>query len=174
MRRLPGAIAGALLVAIWAHALIGFGGPGTQDFFGRWMHDAVFLTAAVGCLAAAIRAGRRAWPGPRWPRDCSPTHRGPHLLCGADLTAVPVPSISDPFWLALYPCEYIALLALIHARGGRTLWATRLDGLAGGLAAAAVLACVTSRPRSRGRRARRSGRRRRISPTRWETWSCSA
>jgi diguanylate cyclase (GGDEF)-like protein/putative nucleotidyltransferase with HDIG domain len=60
-----------------------------------------------------------------------------------DLAAVPVPSISDPFWLAIYPCEYVALLALIRSRVGRTLWATRLDGIAGGLAIASVLACFT-------------------------------
>jgi two-component system cell cycle response regulator len=56
---------------------------------------------------------------------------------------VPVPSVSDPFWLAIYPCLYVALIALTSSRIGRTLWATRLDGLAGGLAIAAVLACVT-------------------------------
>ena len=60
-----------------------------------------------------------------------------------DLDAVPVPSASDPFWLAIYPCMYVALIALIRSRVGRTLWATRLDGLAGGLAIASVLACVT-------------------------------
>jgi diguanylate cyclase (GGDEF)-like protein len=131
-------------LAIWAHALIGFGGAGTQDFFGRWMHDAVFIAAAAGCLAAAIRGGpaRLAWSA--LAAGLLANTAGDLIYSAApDLTAVPVPSISDPFWLALYPCEYVALLALIHARGGRTLWATRLDGLAGGLAAAAVLACVT-------------------------------
>jgi hypothetical protein len=47
MRRVPFRIAGALLVAIWAHALSGFGGAGTVDFFGRWMHDGVILAAAL-------------------------------------------------------------------------------------------------------------------------------
>jgi two-component system cell cycle response regulator len=144
MRRLPGVIAGLLLVAIWAHALTGFGGPGAEDFFGRWMHDAVIFVAALGCLAGALRGGsdRFAW-----------TALGVGLLAtlvgdliysmAPDLEAVPVPSVSEPFWLALFPCEYVALLALIHSRVGRTLWATRLDGLAGGLGIAAVLACVT-------------------------------
>ena len=44
---LPVLIAGALLVAIWAHALTGFGGRGPFDFFGRWMHDGVILAAAL-------------------------------------------------------------------------------------------------------------------------------
>jgi hypothetical protein len=60
-----------------------------------------------------------------------------------DLDAVPVPSASEPFWLAIYPCLYVAVIALIRSRIGRTLWATRVDGLVGGLAIAALLACVT-------------------------------
>jgi two-component system, cell cycle response regulator len=144
MRRIPGLLAGALLVAIWAHALSGFGGAGAVDFFGRWMHDAVILVAAVGCLAAALPRGsdRLAWSA-----------LGAGLLANLtgdliyslapDLNAVPVPSASDPFWLAIYPCLYVALIALIRSRIGRTLWATRLDGLAGGLAIASVLACLT-------------------------------
>jgi two-component system cell cycle response regulator len=144
MRRFPGTLAGALLLAIWAHALIGFGGAGTQDFFGRWMHDAVILAAALGCLTSAIRGGsaRLAWGV--LAAGLLATAAGDLIYSAApDLAAVPVPSISDPFWLAIYPCEYVALLALTRGRVGRTLWATRLDGLAGGLAAAAVLACVT-------------------------------
>ncbi|MGZ4280245.1 MAG: hypothetical protein ACXVVU_26710, partial [Solirubrobacteraceae bacterium] len=144
MRRLPGALAGALLLAIWAHSLIGFGGPGVQDFFGRWMHDAVVVGAAVGCLAGAVRSrsSRLAWGV--LAAGLLATAVGDLIYSAApDLATVPVPSISDPFWLAIYPCEYVALLALIRGRVGRTLWATRLDGLAGGLAAAAVLACVT-------------------------------
>jgi diguanylate cyclase (GGDEF)-like protein len=144
MRRFPGALAGALLLAIWAHALIGFGDAGVQDFFGRWMHDAVILAAAAACLTSAIRRGpaRLAWGV--LAAGLLATAAGDLIYSAApDLAAVPVPSISDPFWLAIYPCEYVALLALIRGRVGRTLWATRLDGLAGGLAAAAVLACVT-------------------------------
>ena len=151
MRRLPGLMAGALLGAIWAHALIGFGGAGTVDFFGRWVHDAAILVAAVGCLMGASRPGsdRVAW--------CA---LGAGLLCSLvgdiisslapNLDEVPVPSVSDPFWLAIYPCLYVALIALIRSRIGRTLWATRLDGLAGGLAIASVLACVTMSAAVRG------------------------
>ncbi len=138
-------------MAIWADALIGFGGAGTQDFFGRWMHDAVILAAAAGCLTGAIRRGpaRLAWGA--LAAGLLATAAGDLIYSAApDLTAVPVPSISDPFWLAIYPCEYVALLALTRGRVGRTLWATRLDGLAGGLAAAAVLACVTVSPAVHG------------------------
>jgi len=144
MRRLPSLLAGALLVVVWAHALTGFGGEGTDDFFGRWMHDAVILVAAAGCLVGASRRGsdRIAWCA--LSAGLFATLTGDVIYSLApDLGAVPVPSRSDPFWLAIYPCLYVALIALIRSRVGRTLWATRLDGLAGGLAIASVLACVT-------------------------------
>ena len=144
MRRLPSLLAGMLLAAIWVHALSGFGGAGTVDFFGRWMHDAVILFAAVGCLAAAIPRGsdRLAWCALGAGLLASLTGDLIYSLA-PDLDAVPVPSASDPFWLAIFPCFYVALIALIRSRIGRTLWATRLDGLAGGLAIASVLACLT-------------------------------
>jgi two-component system cell cycle response regulator len=133
-----------LLVAIWAHALSGFGGAGAVDFFGRWMHDAVILVAAVWCLAGAIPRGsdRLAWCA--LATGLLATLTGDLIYSLApDLNAVPVPSVSDLFWLALFPCLYVALVALIRSRIGHTLWATRLDGLAGGLAIASVLACLT-------------------------------
>ncbi|MEA2135854.1 MAG: hypothetical protein QOC68_3763 [Solirubrobacteraceae bacterium] len=144
MRRLPGLIAGALVAAIWAHALTGFGGAGTADFFGRWMHDGVILAAAVGCLVSAIprSSDRLAWGALSAGLFASLTGDIIYSLA-PDLDAVPVPSASEPFWLAIYPCLYVAMIALIRSRIGRTLWATRLDGLAGGLAIASVLACVT-------------------------------
>jgi two-component system, cell cycle response regulator len=144
MRRLSVGTAAALLMAIWAHAVTRFGGSGTDDFFARWMHDGVIVAAAVACLAAAAssRSYRLAWGA---------LAAGLFSLAVGDLIysmapnldAVPVPSASDPFWLALYPCEYVAVVALTRGRVGRTLWATRLDGLAGGAAAASVLACFT-------------------------------
>ena len=144
MRRVPSLLAGALLVMVWAHALIGFGGAGTADFFSRWMHDAVVLVAAAGCLVGAIRrsSDRIAWCALSAGLLASLTGDIIYSLA-PDLSKVPVPSLSEPFWLAIYPCLYVALIALIRARIGRTLWATRLDGLAGGLAIASVLACVT-------------------------------
>jgi two-component system cell cycle response regulator len=144
VRRVPLFIAGALLVAIWAHALIGFGGASTTDFFGRWMHDGVIFTAALACVVGAVARGsdRLAWSA--LSAGLLATFAGDIVYSLApDLNAVPIPSASDPLWLAIYPCEYVALIALIRSRIGRTLWATRLDGLAGGLAVASVLACVT-------------------------------
>jgi diguanylate cyclase (GGDEF)-like protein len=144
MRRVPAVAAGILLVAIWIHALTGVGGAAASDFFGRWMHDAIIIAAALACIAAATArdADRLAWGA--MATGLLLTAVGDLIYSlQPDLEAVPVPSISDPFWLAIYPCAYVALVALVRSRVGRTLWATRLDGLAGGLAIASVLACFT-------------------------------
>jgi hypothetical protein len=63
MRRAPIALGGARLMATWAHALIRFGGPGTEEVFSRWMHDAVIVAAALACLARGLTrdADRLAW-----------------------------------------------------------------------------------------------------------------
>jgi two-component system, cell cycle response regulator len=134
----------AVVAAIWAEALLGLGGLAVTDFFARWMHDAVYVLAALACLAGAVANG---------PRRIAWAALGVGLVCNAigdtiyslapNLDLVPVPSVSDPFWLALYPCVYVALLALTRERAAHTLLATRLDGLVCGLAAASVLACVT-------------------------------
>ena len=151
MRRLSGLLTALLLLLIWGHALTGVGGAETVDFFGRWVHDAVILAAAIGCLACAIARGsdRLAWCALGAGLLASLTGDIIYSLA-PNLDAVPVPSVSDPFWLAMFPCLYVALIALIRSRIGHTLWATRLDGLAGGLAIASVLACVTMSAAVRG------------------------
>jgi two-component system cell cycle response regulator len=143
-RWVPAVVIAALLTAIWAHALLQFGGPGTADFFARWMHDAVFVVAGLACVAHAVFSPRRRLAA-------AATGAGILLVTVGDLIysmapnldAVPVPSLSDPFWLALYPCQYLALLVLTRERVGQTLVATRLDGIVSGFAAASVLASFT-------------------------------
>src|SRR6185312_5222040 len=115
----PRLIVGAALCMLalqWAHAVSGFGGAGTADFFGRWMYDGIVTVCAVALLACGFRR----------------PVRGTWLLLAAgllskavgdliysqagSLSAVPVPSVSDPFWLAVYPCAYAALLLLVRDR----------------------------------------------------------
>ena len=145
LRRLIPAVLGvALLAAIWAHALLQFGGPGTADFFARWMHDAVFVVAGLACVADAVCTPRRRLAAGAMGAGLLLVTIGDVIYSMApDLDAVPVPSVSDPFWLALYPCAYLALLALTRERVSHTLVATRLDGIVSGFAVAAVLASFT-------------------------------
>jgi diguanylate cyclase (GGDEF)-like protein/putative nucleotidyltransferase with HDIG domain len=145
LRRWIFAVVGiALVVAIWAHALLAFGDAGTADFFARWMHDAVFVVAGLACVADAVSTPRRRLAAGAMGAGLLLVTIGDVIYSMApDLDAVPVPSLSDPFWLALYPCAYLALLALTRERVSHTLVATRLDGIVSGFAVASVLACFT-------------------------------
>ena len=138
------AVGAALVAATWAHALLGFGGTAADELFARWIYDAIILSAACVLLW-------RAWarPAGRIPWLALGIGVLLHLIgdvmysAAPDLDAVPVPSIYDPLWLAIYPCAYVALLVLIRERVGRTLLALRLDGVVSGLAAASLLASVS-------------------------------
>jgi two-component system, cell cycle response regulator len=143
-RRLPAVVGAALLAAIWAHALLAFGDAGTADFFARWMHDAVFVVAGLACVADAIATPRRRLPAAALGTGLLLVAVGDLIYSMApDLEAVPVPSLSDPFWLSIYPCMYLALLVITRERVGHTLVATRLDGIVSGFAVASLLASVT-------------------------------
>jgi len=143
-RLIPAVLGIALLGAIWAHALLGLGGPGVDDLFARWLHDAVLVVAGLACVADALAARRRRLPSAALGVGLLLVFVGDLIYSLApDLDAVPVPSLSDPFWLAIYPCAYLALLSLTRERVGHTLAATRLDGIISGFAVASVLACFT-------------------------------
>jgi two-component system, cell cycle response regulator len=143
-RVIPAVLGIAVLAAIWAHALLAFGDAGTADFFARWMHDAVFVLAGLACLADALTARRRRLPAAALGAGLLLVTVGDLIYSMApNLDEVPVPSLSDPFWLAMYPCVYLALLVLTRERVGRTLAATRLDGIVSGFAAASLLASLT-------------------------------
>ncbi len=134
----------ALLAATWAHALLGFGGAAAEDLFASWIYDGlVFLS--IGVLVLAPRqSGRAALPWRVLAAGLLLHGIGDIIYSTSpDLGAVPVPSVSDPLWLAIFPCAYVALLVLIRQRVGRTLLATRLDGVVSGLAAASLLASVS-------------------------------
>ena len=138
------AVGTALVGATWAHALLGFGGTTADELFARWIYDAVIFAAAFTLLWRAF-----ARPQGRLPWLALGIGLLLHLIgdvmysAAPDLDAVPVPSIYDPLWLAIYPCAYFALLVLIRQRVGRTLLALRLDGVVSGLAAASLLASVS-------------------------------
>ncbi|HUO70520.1 MAG TPA: HD domain-containing phosphohydrolase [Solirubrobacteraceae bacterium] len=146
-RTTPGRLLGAaacLLAVQWIHAVAQVGGTSVADFFGNWVYAAIVLLAGAACVAGTTgsQSSRAAW-----------TILGIGLLSfgvgdviyatAPRPDAVPVPSISDPFWLAFYPCAYLALLLLARRRAADTLAATRLDGVISGVTAASVLACIT-------------------------------
>jgi two-component system, cell cycle response regulator len=146
-----GAFARWLIIAVmlgalglqWVHALSGFGGAGAEDFFSRWVYLGIEVAAAA-VLALRGLQRRGAWAA--WlvlSAGLLTKAIGDviYSLAG-NLGAVPVPSVSDGFWLAFYPCAYVSLLLLVRARVPRMLAAMRLDGVICGMTVAAVMACV--------------------------------
>jgi hypothetical protein len=114
-------VAACLLAVQWVHALGGLGGAATDNFFGSWMYDGIEATAGVVLIWRGLqrRGSHRAW-----------LVLGVGLLSKAvgdviyslapDPGAVPVPSVSDGFWLAFYPCAYVSLVLLVKGRVANT------------------------------------------------------
>src|SRR5436309_6784246 len=140
-------LARTLLVAALAvqvlHALTGAGGSGTIHFLiAEPLYDAIFIGAGLVCAtrAVAVPAERTAWT----------LLAAGSLAWGAGEIAwalevpglgdVPIPSVADAFYLSYYPLAFLGFLALAREETRRAVQGLWLDGLAGGLAAGAVLA----------------------------------
>jgi two-component system, cell cycle response regulator len=138
----------ALLVAYAVVVLGALGSPGLQDFFGRWVYDAVVLGAAAVVLARAalVRDERGAWLA-----------LGTALLLWAlgqtyystvlyYAEPAPFPSPSDAAFLAFYPASYVGLVLLLRARVAQLEPLAWVDGLIGALAVAGVAAALIFPP----------------------------
>jgi hypothetical protein len=137
------ALSAGLCLAAWVPAVFDIGTTGT-DFFATWVFNAVLVICALCCWWCAwTRSENRIVPavvGAGLAADALGGLTAVLLERGGDL---PVPSLADPLWLAVYPCEYVALLMLTRQRVGRTSLATNLDGMLSGLAIASLVLCVT-------------------------------
>jgi two-component system, cell cycle response regulator len=138
----------ALLAAYAAVILWTLGSEGLQDFFGRWIYDAVVLgAAALVLLRAAL----------------DPRERGAWLALGVGLllwalgqtyysailyyaSPAPFPSPSDALFLLFYPASYLALVLLLRDRIARLEPLAWVDGLIGALAIAGVAAALIFPP----------------------------
>ncbi|HEX3433351.1 MAG TPA: diguanylate cyclase [Solirubrobacteraceae bacterium] len=138
------AFAGLATLFNGAHALVGFGGAGLNDFSSEWVYTSIELVAVGLCFARALtrHEDRAAW-----------------LLIGAGLLAwtagdlvwtlwlddvahPPYPSVADGLYLAQYPAMYVGLSMLMRAHFRRTGAAVWLDGLIVGLTLAALGAAI--------------------------------
>jgi two-component system, cell cycle response regulator len=131
------------------HTTVGLGGPGTDGLIDGGVYNVLMFGAALAVIARGIllRPQRAAW-----------------FAMGAGLLSWSVGELyftlfvsssgsahgsvtpADGFYLAMYPCMYVALTLLVgaHLRELRiSMW---LDGLIGGLAAATVAAAVVLPP----------------------------
>jgi len=133
----------AVTAAYGIEALLGAHGP-VDSVFDSWVYNGLLVAASLACLARgiAVKAERLPW-----------------LLLGIALALwtagdlyyffafsgnadVPIPSVSDLFYLAFYPVSYVALALLLRRRmrGFRgNLW---LDGVIASLAVAALGAAI--------------------------------
>jgi diguanylate cyclase (GGDEF)-like protein len=113
----------------------------------RWVSPAVGVGAGLLCLARAVlvRQARAAWAvlglglslyaagTIYWWRWVSPLEQPPY------------PSPADLLWLSFYPLAYVALVLLVRRRVQRLHASMWLDGLVGGLGAAALAAALAFR-----------------------------
>jgi two-component system cell cycle response regulator len=150
-RTTPSKLLLALLVGglgvLVLHMGIGLGGRGADGLIDDGLFDALMFGAAFAVIARAIAIPqqRAAWLA-----------MGAGLLCwslgelyfalfveGSGATGV---TPADGFYLAMYPCMYVALALLLgaHLREPRmSLW---LDGMIGGLGAATIAAAIVLPP----------------------------
>jgi len=134
-------VAGALL---YVGSTLVRSSPGASALFDSWVASATVMAAGLLCLvrAALVRQARAAWAV---------------LGVGVELYAVgtlywwwwvlpldppPYPSPADLLWLSFYPLAYVALVLLVRRRVHRLQASMWLDGVVGGLGAAALAAAL--------------------------------
>jgi diguanylate cyclase (GGDEF)-like protein len=115
---------------------------GLDDFFNRYLYNALILLAVFACVRRAMKRGRErsAWvafsvAAVSWAVAELIYDFGYHAN-------PPFPSVADAFYIGFYPACYVGLMLLVRSRVsefGRALW---LDGAMATLASAALGAAV--------------------------------
>src|SRR5207247_5689319 len=124
------------------HVVLGVGGHAVAGAVNRWLYGGLEALAAVGCglRAFGLRAERAAWL--LLTAGIGAWTLGDIIFDFAYGAEPPFPSVADAFYLAFYPCCYVALALLVRervSRFNRSLW---LDGATAALASAALGAAV--------------------------------
>jgi two-component system, cell cycle response regulator len=142
------AASGLALLAFAAHAGLGLGGGGLDWLFNDFVYNGLIFSAAAACLLRAllVREQRLGWGllglgllfwlggDIYW------------TLSLADLESPPFPSLSDPFYLALYPFSYAGLLLLLRSRVRGSTLSLWLDGAIVALGVASLAAALAVGP----------------------------
>ena len=121
------------------------GGQGSLDrFFDDWVYNGLLIASSCACLARGVfvRAERLPWLLLGTAMLLWTAGDLYYLVFLSGLDELPIPSISDPFYLAFYPVSYVALALLLRARIDRFRGNPWLDGLIASLAVAALGAAV--------------------------------
>jgi two-component system cell cycle response regulator len=152
-RPLPATVTLALLVGglgvLTLHTLAGMGGVPRGGIFDHTIYGLLMVASACTVLArgVVVRAQRTAWLTMGAGLACwclgdlyyALFVAGPHAAGGSV-------SPADALYLVFYPCCYVALVLLLGAHLRELRIGMWLDGLIGGLAAAAVGAAVVLPP----------------------------
>ena len=141
------AVQALLVLAVAGYAVQGAVNQGGSTFWETWVYPGLILSAGALCAvrAARDRRDRAAWSllatgmllwvaGEAW-----------YSLFLADLDEAPIPSVADVLWLAFYPCCYVALILLVHARPEKLRLSLWLDGVIGAMLVSSVGAALVFR-----------------------------
>jgi len=133
----------ALTAAYGMESLLGVHGP-VDAFFDSWVYNGLLVLASVACVArgVAVKAERLPWLLLGIALALWTTGDLYYYFAFSGAGDVPIPSVSDPFYLAFYPVSYVALALLLRRRMQDfrgNLW---LDGVIASLAVAALGAAV--------------------------------
>ena len=117
---------------------------GVEDFFGRWVYDAIVLGAAGVVLyrAARLERERLAWLGLGAGMLLWALGQSYYSVVLYYASPAPFPSPADILFLAFYPATYLALILLLRSRASRVDGFAWVDGLIGALAVASIAAAL--------------------------------
>ena len=138
----PWRIAAAIGLAVFVvHTLLG-GRIGLDDFFNRYLYNALILLAVFACVWRARQRGRERSAWIAFSVAAASWAVAELLFDFAYGANPPFPSIADAFYLAFYPACYVGLMLLVRSRLSEFHHALWLDGLMAALASAALGAAV--------------------------------
>lgn len=130
------------------HTLLGVGGASREGVFDQGVYGVLTVGAALATIARGVlvRPQRAAWLTLGAGLLCSNLGDLYYLLFVEGTSAAGGVTPADAFYLAFYPCCYVALVLLMGAHLRELRIGMWLDGLIGGLGAAAVAAAVILPP----------------------------
>ena len=133
-----------LLAAGWLTFLLEtFPRSGPSTLWDAWVYNSLTggCAAVVLTRAVLVRRERMAWAVLGVGLTCNVTGDITWSLLSADGEG-PFPSLADAFYLALYPCLYVALVLLLRERMRRFRLSSWLDGLIAACGLTAVVAAA--------------------------------
>ena len=119
----------------------------TSVLLDGWVLPAIGVGAGMLCLARAVlvEQARAAWASLGLGVELYAVGTYCWWRWVAPLEQPPYPSLADLLWLSLYPLAYTAVVLLVRRRVHRVQASMWLDGIVGGLGAAALAAALAFR-----------------------------